>query len=267
MWPAADKSKGPLRGLLVAQFFGAFNDNAWKLIVTLLAIRLVRARAVGDEALQSASQSEVALAFVVFTLPLVLVSLPAGLLADRVSKRSLIVAMKWLEILLMAAGMAALVLRPDDLGPPLVILALMGVQAAIFSPAKYGILPEILPHERLSAGNALLESSTFLAIISGSAASKPCVDESYAHIAAPASPSSSATRKSDQWNKCTVSVVAKRRRNDDVAAPSEAFRYSQIPRSRCERDAASITHVSSSRSFSVARRIRTPIRDTLVVPP
>jgi acyl-[acyl-carrier-protein]-phospholipid O-acyltransferase / long-chain-fatty-acid--[acyl-carrier-protein] ligase len=170
MRSAADNPKGPLRGLLIAQFFGAFNDNAWKLIVTLLAIRMVRAHAVGDEALQSGSQSEVALAFVVFTLPLVLVSLPAGLLADRLSKRSVILAMKWLEILLMASGMAALVLRPDDPRPLLVILGLMGVQAAIFSPAKYGILPEILPHERLSAGNALLESWTFLAIIAGSAA-------------------------------------------------------------------------------------------------
>ena len=39
----------PLRGLLIAQFFGAFNDNAWKLMVALLAIgqatRLVRIEA------------------------------------------------------------------------------------------------------------------------------------------------------------------------------------------------------------------------------
>ena len=28
----------PLRGLLISQFFGAFNDNAWKIIVIELAI-------------------------------------------------------------------------------------------------------------------------------------------------------------------------------------------------------------------------------------
>ena len=28
----------PMRGLLVAQFFGAFNDNAWKMIVIALAL-------------------------------------------------------------------------------------------------------------------------------------------------------------------------------------------------------------------------------------
>ncbi len=29
----------PLRGLLIAQFLGAFNDNAWKMIVIVLAYR------------------------------------------------------------------------------------------------------------------------------------------------------------------------------------------------------------------------------------
>ena len=54
--------------------------------------------------------------------------------------------------------------------PRCVILGLLGVQAALFSPAKYGILPEILPHERLSAGNGLLEMWTNLAIIAGTVA-------------------------------------------------------------------------------------------------
>jgi acyl-[acyl-carrier-protein]-phospholipid O-acyltransferase/long-chain-fatty-acid--[acyl-carrier-protein] ligase len=46
-------------------------------------------------------------------------------------------------------------------------LFLISTQAAFFSPAKYGILPEILDSTELSRGNALLESSTFLAIILG----------------------------------------------------------------------------------------------------
>ena len=36
----------PLRGLLIAQFCGAFNDNAWKLMVALLAIRQATAQMV-----------------------------------------------------------------------------------------------------------------------------------------------------------------------------------------------------------------------------
>src|SRR5438046_427476 len=69
----------------------------------------------------------------------------------------------------MAAGTVVLALNPTGVVLPLVILGLMGLQAALYGPAKYGILPEILPHERLTAGNALLESWSFLAIIAGSA--------------------------------------------------------------------------------------------------
>ena len=47
---------------------------------------------------------------------------------------------------------------------------LMTSQAAVFAPSKYGILPEILPEERLSWGNGILELGTFLAIILGTIA-------------------------------------------------------------------------------------------------
>ena len=95
-------NRHPLKSLLVTQFFGAFNDNAWKLIVTFLAIRALQNSFTGTEAeFQAASQFQTTLAFCVLTLPLMLFSLPAGLLADRVSKRSVIISMKFLEVVLM----------------------------------------------------------------------------------------------------------------------------------------------------------------------
>ncbi|NIR58920.1 MAG: MFS transporter, partial [Gammaproteobacteria bacterium] len=48
-----------------------------------------------------------------------------------------------------------------------VVLAALGAQSALFSPAKYGILPELLPHSRLSMGNGLLEMLSTVAIIAG----------------------------------------------------------------------------------------------------
>ena len=45
-----DDNRHPLKSLLVTQFFGAFNDNAWKLIVTFLAIRALQSRFTGTEA-------------------------------------------------------------------------------------------------------------------------------------------------------------------------------------------------------------------------
>ncbi|HET6675390.1 MAG TPA: MFS transporter, partial [Nitrospiraceae bacterium] len=146
-----------LRGLLIAQFCGAFNDNAWKLMVALLGIRQVSAVIAPGPALETASQRETTLAFVVFTLPLMLTSIVAGVLADRVSKRTVMITMKGVEAGLMAAATAALFFNPAGGVLPLVVLAGMGVHSALFSPAKYGILPELIPHERLASGNGLLE--------------------------------------------------------------------------------------------------------------
>lgn len=160
----------PLRGLLIAQFCGAFNDNAWKLMVALLAIRQLASTTAPGPEFESASQTQTTLAFVVFTSPLAVVSLVAGLLADRVSKRTVIILMKSVEVFLMSAAALALWINPAGGVLPLIVLAGMGVHSALFSPAKYGILAELLPHERLAAGNGQLEMWTFFAILTGTAA-------------------------------------------------------------------------------------------------
>ena len=163
-------SPHPLRGLLIAQFFGAFNDNAWKLMVALLAIRQATAHMAPGPELEAATQTQTTLTFVVFTLPLVLLSLVGGTLADRLSKRTVIIAVKVVEVLLMSAGTVALWLNPAGGILPLIVLCGMGVHSALFAPSKYGILPELIPHERLAASNGLLEVWTFAAILIGTAA-------------------------------------------------------------------------------------------------
>ena len=158
-----------LRGLLVAQFFGAFNDNAWKLMVALLAIKQLASQIGAGAEYESAAQVQTTITFVVFTVPLVVVSIFAGVFADRFSKRLVIVGTKALEVALMGLGTTALFLNPEGGLLPLIVLAAMAVQSALFSPAKYGILPELLPHEQLSVGNGQLELWTFFAIIGGTA--------------------------------------------------------------------------------------------------
>lgn len=183
------KSKHPLGGLLLAQFTGAFNDNAWKVILPLLALHAIHAQfGAGGDRVQELTQNAYTLALVVFTLPLMIISLPAAVFADRFSKRTIIVAMKAVEIVIMVLAAVTLwryaqavapYTGPDGdparfyemskltLLPALVVLGVMGVQSAIFSPAKYGILPELLPHEKLTEGNGILEFLSFLAIIVG----------------------------------------------------------------------------------------------------
>jgi acyl-[acyl-carrier-protein]-phospholipid O-acyltransferase/long-chain-fatty-acid--[acyl-carrier-protein] ligase len=160
----------PLRGLLIAQFCGAFNDNAWKLMVALLAIRQATAHMAPGPELETAAQTQTALTFIIFTLPLMLLSLVGGTLADRLSKRTVIIAIKIVEVLLMSAGTVALWLNPTGGMLPLIVLCGMGVHSALFGPSKYGILPELITHERLAAGNGLLEMWTFAAILTGTAA-------------------------------------------------------------------------------------------------
>lgn len=168
----------PLAGLLISQFFGAFNDNALKLMVPLLAIAALTATT--PDAGEAQKQAVMTMAFVIFTLPLMLCSLPAGLIADRFSKRNLVVAMKALELVLVGSAAAILFLAPGVGGTQqtllLVVLGLMGLQSAIFSPAKYGLLPELLPREKLSEGNGKLEMSTFLAIVAGTGAAGALLD-------------------------------------------------------------------------------------------
>jgi acyl-[acyl-carrier-protein]-phospholipid O-acyltransferase/long-chain-fatty-acid--[acyl-carrier-protein] ligase len=147
------------RWLLATQFLGSVNDNALKVTVSLLAVhRLLEARGPIDY---------VSLAGFSFILPGLFFSTYAGFLADRLSKRSVLVATKSLEILVVALVFWAL--RSEGFAPLLLVLFLMGLQSTLFTPAKYGILPEMFPESRLSRANGSLQMFTFLAIIFGTA--------------------------------------------------------------------------------------------------
>ncbi len=146
-------------------------------MIALLAIKQVAASSnISGEAFELASQTQTTQAFVIFTFPLMVVSAFAGVFSDRFSKHTVIVMMKALEALLMSAGTAVLYFNPAGGILPLVVLAGMGAQSALFSPSKYGILPELLPHRRLSWGNGQLEMWTFAAIIGGTALAGPLLD-------------------------------------------------------------------------------------------
>ncbi len=52
----------------------------------------------------------------------------------------------------------------------LLLLAGLGLQATLFGPVKYGLLPEHLPEAELVAGNGIIEATTFLSIVIGTVA-------------------------------------------------------------------------------------------------
>src|SRR5262245_24577847 len=137
------------------QFLGAFNDNFLKIVVSFVALDLAT----------GGSNDYVELIAFLFILPSALFSGYAGHLADVYSKRSILVFVKICEIFIMFLALAAFFIGHIQF--MLAIVFLMGLHSTFFSPAKYGILPEMLPDSELSRGNGLLEMSTFVAIILG----------------------------------------------------------------------------------------------------
>ena len=145
---------------LLTQFLGAWNDNAYKITVSLLTVMLI-----ADPRQNSAY---IATAGLLFVLPFVLFSGYAGQLADRFSKRTVLIVTKLLEMPAMVLGLWAFHINSPEW--MLAVVFVMALQSTFFGPAKYGILPEMLPEKELSRANGLLEMSTFVAIILGTTA-------------------------------------------------------------------------------------------------
>lgn len=142
--------------LNVTQFLGALNDNVYKFLLVYFLIQL--------EGLEN-SPRILAVTGAVFVAPFLLFSSTSGTLADRLSKRNIIVFTKILEFVIMAAGVLAFLYASKVWS--LVILFMMATSSAIFGPSKYGIIPEIVSSDRISRANGLLTMFTFLAIIAG----------------------------------------------------------------------------------------------------
>lgn len=149
-----------IKPFLSVQFLNAFNDNVYKLVVSLLAVSLVRSG--------TGSATYLSLAGFIFVAPFLLFSGYAGQLADRFEKRNVVVVTKAFEIAAMIFAVFAL--ASGSMEWMLAVLFFTATQAAFFSPAKYGIVPEIVEEKHLARANGLLEMSTFVAIIFGTVA-------------------------------------------------------------------------------------------------
>ncbi len=102
--------------------------------------------------------------------PFFLFSALGGQLSDKYPKFRVLQWVKLFEIPITVSMIITFFLFNGSV-PWLVCLCifLLGSQQAIMSPAKYSILPEYLYRDELLAGNALIETTTFIAIILGAA--------------------------------------------------------------------------------------------------
>ena len=101
----------------------------------------------------------------IFVLPFLLFSSNTGALADRLSKRNIIIFTKIMELFVMSLGLLSFAFENIVFG--YITLFIMATQSTIFSPCKYGIIPEIVEKEKISSANGLMTSFTFLALIIG----------------------------------------------------------------------------------------------------
>ena len=161
--------------LNVTQFLGAANDNIPKQVFSFgLAAGGIWGNQLGEGGQAWAS--------LCLAIPFVLLSGFAGQFSDKFSKRHVSIFSKWSEILI--ALIAMLGLWIGNVWLVLAALVIIAVQSTFFSPAKFGILPEIMPTEKLSRANGTINMFTYVAIILGSAVGGPLYD-----IYAPEDPS------------------------------------------------------------------------------
>jgi MFS family permease len=141
---------GPMRGfytIMGAQFFSSLADNA----LFVAAVELIRISG-GDEWQRAALVPMFALFYVVLA-PFV------GAFADSRPKGQVMFvsnAIKVVGCLMMLFGTH-----------PLLSYAIVGLGAAAYSPAKYGILTELLPSSQLVKANGWIEGLTIASIILG----------------------------------------------------------------------------------------------------
>lgn len=142
--------------LNLTQFLTALNDNLYKLLLVFFLITLK-----GTEH----SNTILSLAGAIFVIPFIIFASLSGTLADRFSKRTIIYVTRLTEILTTALGVVAFAFH--SVAGAYAVLFLMAVQSTLFSPCKYGIIPEIVPKTKISHYNGLMTATTYLAIIFG----------------------------------------------------------------------------------------------------
>jgi MFS family permease len=113
---------------MAAQFLCAFVDKAWNLVLALCTLRgagLIDER--GElTASDEVQQRSYAIAFAVFLIPLMVASIPSAILADRFSKRSIMVNSMGMLTGLVALGTAILAVNPTGGWPLYVLLSCSG---------------------------------------------------------------------------------------------------------------------------------------------
>ena len=102
-------------------------------------------------------------------LPLLLFALPAGQLADRVSRRRLLVVMVVLDIVMLGGLLVVTVSGADEVWPFFALAFLFGTSSALGAPAGRALTPSLVPEELLVSALAQRSIVNQISLVSGPA--------------------------------------------------------------------------------------------------
>lgn len=157
--PLAARSRVSLFSVLFAQSQNAFNDNFVKIV-------LISLTAIVAAGTSLAKYIEDVLAAMI-PLPFILLAPLAGWLSDRYAKSSVMTIALVSKVLIFGLFLLALTLRSIPLA--LVADFLFLVQSTLFSPAKQGIVKEIVGSKRLGSANGQMQMFLMVGILGGMA--------------------------------------------------------------------------------------------------
>ena len=140
------------------QFAGAANDNLFKFAFTVLVTYQLSVSWLPPEMAGLVIGA-------LFILPYLFFSATSGQLADKLEKRALIRAIKWMEVGIMVV--AAWGFFTAHVWALLLCTFLMGLHSTLFGPVKFAYLPQHLSDRELTGGNGMVEMGTFVAILLG----------------------------------------------------------------------------------------------------
>lgn len=146
--------------LFITQAAGAFNDNLFKsALIISISFSMLKVQGLNKETLLQVANA-------LFILPFLFASAISGQIADKFEKSRLILMLKAFEVILSIIG--AIALTTQNAYICLVVLFGLGLQATLFGPLKYSIIPQHVEPKELIAANSYIEAATFISILAGS---------------------------------------------------------------------------------------------------
>jgi LPLT family lysophospholipid transporter-like MFS transporter len=152
--------------LLASQFLAAFGDNVILALIIGQLTRLLQSGEITNGENRGWNAAFTMLPFI----PGVLLAVLAGFLNDRFPKTRWLLGGNLIRLagsLVAVAGLWAGAGVQTRLWVQGAGYFIVGIGMCVYGPAKYGILPEILPHERLVKANGTVELLTIVAILLG----------------------------------------------------------------------------------------------------